>query len=157
MKDFLQVQYRDLRERFSSDVATMEAVLDTVQIFHPKFAFKWVFKELRDTLQVLSSSILQPPVLQAELDFQKEAANSVRCAKELAGLEWLYVPPVVQGLTSQASLPTLGRGSESVSSRGFSPPSSSTGSRSATWTVSPPWASASPTSTPSSSESSPSR
>lgn len=47
-----QVQYADLRERFSSDVATMEAVLDSVQIAHPKFAFKWVFRELRDTLQV---------------------------------------------------------------------------------------------------------
>ena len=104
----------------------------------------------------LSSSLLLLP--QAELDFQQEAANSVRCAQELAGLEWLYVPPVVKGLSSQVSHPPPGiGGSESVSFREFSPPSSSTGSRSATWLVSPPWASASTISTPSLSECSPSR
>lgn len=42
-------------------------------------------------------------VWQAELDFQKEAANSVRCARELSSLAYLHVPEVLESLSSQVS------------------------------------------------------
>ena len=41
------MQYIDLRDRFESDVTTMDSVLNMIQIIHPQFAFKWVLKELK--------------------------------------------------------------------------------------------------------------
>ena len=67
----------------------MESILDMLQILPPKFSFKWVLKEIRQTLE-------------DELDFVHEGKNSERCAAELKHLDYLHVPPRAVGRDQQA-------------------------------------------------------
>ena len=89
----VKVQYRDLQDKFDSDSATIETVLDLIQIVHSKFAFKWLFKETKGRLQ-------------NELNFEAEAGNSVRCSLELNHLPYLYVPKVLTNYSSKRILTT---------------------------------------------------
>jgi aarF domain-containing kinase len=72
----------------------MLVVLDFIQIMHAKFAFKWVLTDLRGNLE-------------AELDFEQEAANAEACRRQLsARLPYLHVPRVRRELTSSRVLTT---------------------------------------------------
>ena len=47
----VKVQYADLRERFDSDVATFKAILDGIEVMHPKFGFAWILDELSENME----------------------------------------------------------------------------------------------------------
>ena len=75
------MQYIDLRERYSSDVPTMAAILNVIEIMHPSFSYGWLFNELKGRLH-------------RELDFIEEAKNGERCAKDLSCLDYVHVPKI---------------------------------------------------------------
>lgn len=89
----VKVQYKDLQERFSNDVSTIEFLLRLAAYFHPTFDFTWILQDLTENLR-------------NELDFKKEGQNAEKCAGDLAHLSYIYIPKVYWDLCSKRVLVT---------------------------------------------------
>lgn len=67
----IKVQHRGLRETSTLDLATIDFLVNAVKWLAPDFDYQWLVEESKENLPL-------------ELDFLHEAANSARCAGNLA-------------------------------------------------------------------------
>uniref|UniRef100_A0A182XM39 ABC1 domain-containing protein n=1 Tax=Anopheles quadriannulatus TaxID=34691 RepID=A0A182XM39_ANOQN len=89
----VKVQYADLRRRFDGDLRTILFLQRLVALLHKNYNFGWIVEDLQGTLR-------------EELDFVHEAKNAERCARDLARLDFVYVPKVLWTHTNERILTT---------------------------------------------------
>ncbi|KAM7283378.1 putative aarF domain-containing protein kinase 5 [Ixodes scapularis] len=87
----VKVQFIDLQQRFTGDLNGIGILLHVVSWMHPNFNFAWI-------LDYLKSCLVK------ELDFEHEACNMERCARDLKHLRFVYVPKVQWPETSKRVL-----------------------------------------------------
>lgn len=77
----VKVQYIDLQKRFRGDIGTILFLNDLIAFFHKNYNFGWIVRDLRKSLEM-------------ELDFNHEADNAERCAKDLQHFNFVHIPKV---------------------------------------------------------------
>ena len=78
----VKVQYIDLQKRFRGDIGTILFLNDLIAFFHKNYNFGWILRDLRKSLEM-------------ELDFNHEADNAERCAKDLQHFNFIHIPKVL--------------------------------------------------------------
>lgn len=77
----VKVQYIDLQKRFRGDVNTILFLQDIIALIHKNYNFGWMLRDVKNSVE-------------KELDFINEADNADRCAKDLKGFSFIYIPKV---------------------------------------------------------------
>ncbi|XP_042895385.1 aarF domain-containing protein kinase 1 [Parasteatoda tepidariorum] len=87
----VKVQHRNVHSHARVDMATMELLVNIVDMIFPEFTFMWLAEETKRNLPL-------------ELDFIHEGQNAERVGKMFASFSWLKVPKIYWNLSTKRVL-----------------------------------------------------
>ena len=87
----VKIQHKDIQDHSTSDVKTMEFLVNTVRQIFPEFQFTWLVEETKKNVPL-------------ELDFLNEGKNSEKLQKKFSRLAFLKIPKVFWEFSSKRIL-----------------------------------------------------